>query len=163
MSIVRPVRPYKQLESIAFFRGCTAQELRRIDRLGTRVEVKPKRVLCKQGELGTQFFVIIRGAATVERNGARVARLRPGEAFGELSLLAGGDARRRVATVVADEPMTVLVFSRPEFSSLIHLAPTIASHMLGRVGALAMSLAPESSPRPTSGVTHVPAISGTPR
>jgi CRP-like cAMP-binding protein len=163
MSIVKPVRPYKRLESIAFFRGCTAQELRRIDRLGTPVEVKPQRVLCRQGEIGNQFFVIIRGAATVERNGVRVARLGAGDAFGELALLAGSGAQPRVATVVADETTSVLVFSRAEFGSLIHLVPTIAGPMLKRVSNLAASLAAESSTRPSSDAVRVPAISGAPR
>src|SRR5690242_16142261 len=107
------------LKTVSMFRECTPRELRVIDGLATRVEVPAGRVLCVEGEIGSEFCLIVRGSASVERNGRRVARLGPGETFGELALLGRNALNRRMATVVASEQTRLVVFSRAEFNSML--------------------------------------------
>ncbi len=57
--------------------------------------------IARQGEIETGFFMIVAGSASVVRDGETLARLGPGDFFGELSPL---DRQPRVASVTADEP-----------------------------------------------------------
>ena len=105
------------LRAVDLFRECSTRELRQIARLSTGIEVPAARALCVEGALGAEFFVIARGSAWVERRGRRIAFLKPGQAFGEIALLSRSGRCQRTATVVAAEPMHVLVFSRAEFNT----------------------------------------------
>jgi hypothetical protein len=49
--------------------------------------------------------------------------------------------------VVAAEPMTVLVFSRAEFNSLIDGVPVVARRLLESVSTVALCFAAENAPR----------------
>jgi len=80
-------------------------------------------VIARQGEVGTGFFVVVSGAVRVVRDGAEVARLGPGEFFGELSVL---DGRPRVAQVIADGPTTCLALATWDFEAVITEEPTVA-------------------------------------
>jgi CRP/FNR family transcriptional regulator, cyclic AMP receptor protein len=63
-----------------------------------------------EGEGGLVFFVVQSGEASVEVHGAEVARLGPGDSFGEIALI---DRRPRTATVTAVSD--VVSFSLPVF------------------------------------------------
>jgi CRP-like cAMP-binding protein len=132
---------HSTLGSLALFRGCSGRQLRRIGRLGTMVEVGPGRVLCDEGAIGAEFFVIVRGYAVVQRRGYRIARLRVGQAFGEVALLSRDRVPRRTASVIAAEPMTLLVFNRPEFNTLIREVPVVARRLLESVSNVALFFA----------------------
>ena len=118
-----------QLRDVALFHGCSDKELEQIDRLACRDEVTSGTVLCRQGRIGRQAFVVLRGEATVAIDGAVVATVGPGSFFGEMSVLDGGP---RVGTVTATAPMTVLVFAPQELSTLLENA-RIARRMLTTV------------------------------
>jgi CRP-like cAMP-binding protein len=53
---------------------------------------------------GKAFFVLATGSAVVTLDGAEVARLEPGDFFGEMSILY---SPHRVGTVTAESPVTV--------------------------------------------------------
>jgi CRP-like cAMP-binding protein len=133
------------LKSVSIFRECTPRELRMIDGWATRVEVPAGRVLCVEGEIGSEFCLIVRGSASVERNGRPVARLGPGESFGELALLGRNALNRRMATVVAAEQTRLVVFSRAEFNTMLDQAPSVTRRMLEKVSNLVVTLAAENA------------------
>ena len=135
---LRTKRP--SLESVALFRGCSPRELRSIEQLTTGIAVSADRALCTQGEIGGEFFVIVEGTATVVRDGRAIASLGPGQSFGELTLLSVNGALRRSATIVANEPMQLLVFTRGEFISLLQQVPVVARRLLTSVSEMALSL-----------------------
>ncbi len=74
--------------------------------------------LVREGELGTAFHVIVSGRAVVyrERASASVAKLGPGDVFGEVALIRGGCTTATVETI---EPMTCFVLHREAFRALI--------------------------------------------
>ncbi len=80
----------------------------------------------------TGFFLIVAGSVSVVRDGEELARLGPGEFFGELSLL---DRQPRMASVVADEPTTCLALPSWEFPKLLETEPRIASAVLKEVAS----------------------------
>ena len=118
-----------QLRGISLFSGCTDKELQHIDRLGCPNEVEAGTVLCRQGSVGRQTFVILDGEATVAIDGAEVAHLGPGSFFGEMSVL---DGTPRVGTVIAKTPMRLLVFTPQELAQLLDNA-RVGRRMLATV------------------------------
>jgi CRP-like cAMP-binding protein len=115
------------LSDVPIFSGLGEKELDEVRSLLTELSVDSGAVLVKQGGYGSEFFVIESGTAKVQRDGALIAEVGPGDFQGEISLLAGGP---HTATVTATSPMTILVASHSEFTSLLDRAPTIARQML---------------------------------
>jgi CRP-like cAMP-binding protein len=88
--------------------------------------------LLQEGAPGDSLMILVDGHARVEREGRDgrslvVAQRGPGEPVGELALLDGGP---RSATVVAAEPMQVMVLPREAFLSVLHSAPSLAVALL---------------------------------
>jgi CRP-like cAMP-binding protein len=120
------------LGGVSLFRACTDKELAHIASLTTEIDVPADDVLCREGESGSEFFVIIDGEASVTIDGQLRAKIGPGNFFGEMALLDGGP---RIATVTATTPSRLLVLSRQEFFSLLDGAPRVARQLLTAVGA----------------------------
>ena len=81
--------------------GVDADGIAAISRRIVEIEFSKDHVIARQGEVGTGFFLVARGSVRVVRDGQAIARLGPGDFFGELSVL---DGQPRVAQVIADEP-----------------------------------------------------------
>ena len=119
------------LSQIELFTELSAKELKEVSRFLTRVSVAEGKDLTVQGEVGREFMIVVEGTASVRRNGRLVAKLGPGDFFGELAVIAGVP---RTATVTADTPMVVEALNRREFSSLLDRSPKLARKIL--IGAV---------------------------
>lgn len=98
----------------------------------------------RAGEEGDTFYVIVEGEVeVVSPDGRVVATLRPGEFFGEISLLDGGP---RTASVVAATPLRMLALSRSAFREMIEVEPRVAVGLLKHAAMLLRRLE-----RPASG------------
>jgi CRP-like cAMP-binding protein len=104
----------RTLKTFPLFAACSLRDLSRIDSLTNDLRVKAGHVLTLSGQPGYEFFIVMNGTATVWCQGLELDRLGPGSFFGELALLSG---QNRVATVVADADMDLLVMSIQEFRS----------------------------------------------
>lgn len=109
------------------FSSLSKKELSTIARRADEVRIPAGKVLTVEGKPGHEFFLIVDGTATVERNGRSIAKLGAGDYFGELSLL---DRGPRSATVVADTEMTLLVLGQREFSGVLDEVPGLAHKLL---------------------------------
>jgi CRP-like cAMP-binding protein len=118
--------PVQRLASLDLFAGCAARTLRRIDTLSCTVDVRPGRVLCREGEIGEEFFVLLAGLVEVRRGNGSVALLHPGAWFGETALLT---KERRHATVTTTTAATVLVFGKREFHALLALSSDVQTRL----------------------------------
>jgi len=122
----------ERLRGVWLFSQCSKRELDTLARITTPVGVPAGHVLAREGETGGEFAVIVDGCATVTLAGKVIGRLAPGTFFGEMALLDGG---ARIATVTADEPMTLLVIGRRDFDAVIGGAmPSVARKMLTVLG-----------------------------
>ena len=128
------------LATTPLFAEVDAAGMERIAERAVEVEFAPDHVIARQGEIGTGFFVIVSGGARVIRDGAVIARLGPGDFFGELSVL---DGLPRMAQVVADGPTTCLALA------LVGLRGGHPRGTGGRAGRHARSRSP--APRPDRG------------
>jgi CRP-like cAMP-binding protein len=115
------------LGACPLFRGLDASGLAAIAAAAIEVEFPAERVVARQGEIGTGFFVVVDGSVRVVRDGTVVTHLGPGEFFGELSLLDGGP---RVAQVVADVPTRCLALASWDFERVLRDEPGVALSVL---------------------------------
>ena len=125
-------KPAELLGEIPLFADCDAAEIEEIAGLTRRQTVDAGTVVVAEGDPGTDFYVVVAGAATVSVAGEPVAELGPGAFFGEMALLDGGE---RVATVTATGELELLALARDDFNRMLEIAmPTIAPKLLNVVG-----------------------------
>ncbi len=115
------------LRSVPLFRECRKDQL---EFIATQVEdedVRPGDVLCEEGSLGGDFFVIVSGNARVESGGKVLHTIGPGDFFGEIALI---DRGRRTATVTAETPMRVLNLGTAQFQNVLAANPDMSRQLL---------------------------------
>ena len=117
----------EQLAQVRLFSAFNKKELAMIAKASDEVDVSAGKELVKEGAPGHEFFLILKGDASVRRNGRRVTTLGPGQYFGELALL---DRGPRSASVIAKDDMEVLVLGQREFAGVIDEVPTLAHKLL---------------------------------
>jgi CRP/FNR family cyclic AMP-dependent transcriptional regulator len=115
------------LRGCRLFVGLDADGLAAVSRVALEVEFPSERVIVRQGEIGTGFFVVEEGRVRVVRDGITLTHLGPGEFFGELSLLDGGP---RVAQVVAEQPTRCLAIASWDFEQVLRNTPGVALSVL---------------------------------
>ncbi len=115
------------LRQVPLFAGLSDRHLRKVAKLVMPVRFDAGAAIVREGSPGHTFFVILEGRATVVRRGARPAKLRPGEYFGEMALL---DRRPRSATVMAETELSALRISADPFGKLLRSEPSIAVALL---------------------------------
>lgn len=115
------------LAGCPLFKGIDADGLAKLASLATSVDFPAGHVIARQGEIGTGFFVIVSGGVRVVRDGNVVARLGPGEFFGELSVL---DRMPRNATVAAEEPTSCLALASWDFEKVLLEEPALTLAIL---------------------------------
>ena len=115
------------LHTIPLFARFDRKHLERLGMLTEQVDVPAGKVLIRQGEVGDDLMVIVSGTVTVERDGAKINTLKPGEFFGEIALI---DRGPRTATVTADAPCRLLVISHRDFHALMDEFPEAATEVL---------------------------------
>ena len=96
-----------------------------------------------EGLRGSDFFIIASGAARVTVEGWRIARLQPGDFFGELGVLGDG---LRFASVTAETPMRCLVLPNRSLDALILEHPQVGVNLLREVVARFHDLAGRRQP-----------------
>src|SRR5918999_4347085 len=115
------------LGRLPLFAGLRRHELERLSRGAEDMEIKAGRVLCKEGDLGRQFFVIVEGEVELSRGGRHVRRLGPGAFFGETALI---EREPYTTSATAATDVRFVVLSSQAFSSLIHGNPLVETRVL---------------------------------
>ena len=86
------------VHSVPFFENFTKDEVRQILRASNIIKVFKGRVVVAEGEIDDAFYIILSGMAAVQKGGKKIALIRRGQCFGEMSYLSG---QSRIATVSA--------------------------------------------------------------
>jgi CRP-like cAMP-binding protein len=114
------------LAGVPLFANLSRRELRRVAALAVRVEVPAGRTLVVEGTSGRELVVVLEGVLEVRHGDVRVAELRAGDYFGEVSLL---DHAPRNASVVAGTPAVVEVIGHQELEELFRSAPELEAEL----------------------------------
>jgi CRP/FNR family transcriptional regulator, cyclic AMP receptor protein len=115
------------LRRVPLFSDCTDEELRRIADISRIVETPAGTVVTQMGTSGDSFFFIIDGRVSVQTPVGIGDPLRPGDFFGEMSLL---DGEPRSATVTAMTDLRLLVVDRLHFWRLLNETPDLVRRVL---------------------------------
>jgi len=115
------------LAGVPLFAGVPKRHLGRIARAATTRRFSQMSRIVRAQDAGNTFYVILDGQVSVFRKGRRIARLGPGEAFGELALLTD---MPRAATVVADTDVLALCLSRSAFAKVLRSEPAVSRALL---------------------------------
>jgi CRP-like cAMP-binding protein len=129
------------LGSIPLFSGFDKHRLQRLGMLADEVDLPAGKVLMRQGESGADMMVIVSGSVAVERDGALLNTLGPGDFFGEIALLASGP---RTATVTTQEPSRLLVITHREFHSMMDEFPELAAQVMNALAHRIRRLEPDA-------------------
>ncbi|HRP95207.1 MAG TPA: serine/threonine-protein kinase [Rhodocyclaceae bacterium] len=100
-------RRFSVLRKLGFFTLFDDIELWEVLRISSWRRVDARTVLFREGHADQRFGIVLEGEVEVSVDGRRVARLGPGELFGELAWL-NGDDPRQAATVVTVEAVAWL-------------------------------------------------------
>lgn len=111
------------LAGTRLFAGVDPAGLRRVAARMTQLDVPADRVIVRQGEIGTGFFILLSGAVRVVRDGDLLAELGPGAFFGELSVI---DRQPRLAQVISSQPTTCLALASWDFEAVMEEQPRVA-------------------------------------
>lgn len=96
------------------------REVAKIYNAGVMQNVNPGTIIFRRGDTGHEMFVIVQGKVAIideyHEKKKVIAQLEPGECFGEMALF--GRAKRS-ATVLAQEPTTLLVLDEEKLGALV--------------------------------------------
>ena len=90
--------PFEELKQVTLFAECREQDLEQLWSLFKERRFAPGETVTKEGSGGAAFFLIKSGEASVTVRGSSRPSLGPGDYFGEIALIDGGE---RAATVTA--------------------------------------------------------------
>ena len=114
------------LKGVEAFKNLTPTELTHIAEHMVKRHYMPGEIVIREGDVGHELFLVSEGEVKVERSGAEVARLGPGEFFGELALMSG---ERRNATVTTAEPLETYVLGEAEFHAAIEASASFRDQL----------------------------------
>jgi CRP-like cAMP-binding protein len=120
------------LAQIDLFSGLPAGHLRRVVDIGVEETYKSSAHIFNEGEPGDKFYLIIEGAVRISRmvpgmGEENLAVLRPGNYFGEMSLI---DDAPRSATAMCHERCRLFVVNRRDLEDLLFVDRDLAYDLL---------------------------------
>jgi len=119
------------LKEVPLLSCLNQRELKRLARNVRQQSFPPGTTVLREGKMsGVGFFFITEGEASVKVGAREVARLGPGDHFGELGLIGH---RARTATVTATTLLTCQVMATWDFEQLVKGSPSTAWKLLQHV------------------------------
>ncbi len=118
------------LEKVPLFNGCEASVLDALAGVTTEFEFASGQPIVLQGHVGNGLYIVVTGAARIVAGHDELARLGPGEFFGELSVI---DQKPRTATVFADGVTTCLALASWDLMPMLETDPRLALNLLREV------------------------------
>ena len=117
----------QSLAKIPLFARVPKRHLRSILKRTGEYERDKGATIIRDARHGEVLFVLLDGSARVVRAGRTVARLGPGDFFGEIAVL---DRRPRTASVVATSPVRFLTLHRDDLREIAAKEPEVAWSLL---------------------------------
>jgi CRP-like cAMP-binding protein len=115
------------LSGVPLFVGISRKHLRRLAAEADEQRFQPGQIIVEEGMPGETLYVVLEGQANVTRKRRKVGQVLPGDFFGELSAIDGG---QRTASVVADTPMRLLRLFRHTLVDMVRSEPDFSVKLL---------------------------------
>ncbi len=120
-------RSYTSLSGLPFFRHLEPREILVLQAAARARDVEPGAAVVREGDPGEAMFLILRGGCVVKKGGTEIARLGPGEHFGEMALV---ERAPRSATVFAEGDTRLLEIARTDFFRVMRESSDTAVRLL---------------------------------
>ena len=124
------------LKRAPLFEGLSKKELAELARVTEDLKVEPGTVLCREGRLGREFFVIVDGTAEVTKGGKHLASRSGGDFVGEIALIT---TTKRTATVTAKTPLRCFILTRGDFRRVLDDNPGVQRKVMQALGERLLS------------------------
>ncbi|MBK8014737.1 MAG: 2-oxoglutarate dehydrogenase E1 component [Deltaproteobacteria bacterium] len=111
------------LRRINLFEGAPDAELREVAAIAEPVSKSPGDVIVREGDMGRDLFIVVRGHVMVRRASRVVAELGAGDVVGEMAVL---DHQPRSADAVARSPVELLRIHGDDLLPLMERRPALA-------------------------------------
>ena len=121
----------KAISRVPLFARLSKRELEFIAKEGDEVNVPAGKTLTRQDRQGDTFYVLLDGEAEVKVDGKRRRVLKPGDFFGEISMLDRGVA---TATVTTLTDARLFVMSHAQFRDAIKGSDQLMLKVLKAMG-----------------------------
>jgi CRP-like cAMP-binding protein len=129
-----PETTTEELARVRLFACLTPRQLKRLAKTVKQREYRPGIEVVKEGTMsGVGFFILAEGEASVTVDGQEVARLGPGDHFGELALISESE---RTATVTAVTRLRCLVIAFWDFRRFAKDNPDVSWALLQHLARL---------------------------
>jgi CRP-like cAMP-binding protein len=130
----------REVKLAPLFADLDKRALEKVALLSETLDVRAGDEVTKEGRLAWEFFVIENGTAEVKQDGAVIGTLGPGDFFGEIGLLGGGD--RRTATVMATSPMQLIVLTAGRLATIEREMPGVSEQIRAALAQRMANTAP---------------------
>ena len=120
------------LKRAPLFEELSKKELTTLASATDDLAVEPGTVLCREGRIGTEFFVIVDGDADVTRGGKKIATLTGGDFVGEIALLTTAK-RTATVTVTVTTPLRCFVLTQSAFRRVLAESPSVQVKVMKRL------------------------------
>lgn len=141
------------LRRVELFSSLEGEEIRQLSALTREHRHPAGQVLVQQGDPGESMYVLVEGLLGVysdRDHGAHPIKLdniRPGEFFGEMSLLTG---EKRTASVLTATDAVVFEIGKEAFTTILEQRPEIAVHIAHVVAERRLNMQRKSQETPTA-------------
>jgi len=130
----------REVKLAPLFADLDKRALEKVALLSETLDVRAGNEITKEGKLAWEFFVIENGTAEVRQDGAVIGTLGPGDFFGEIGLLGGGD--RRTATVTATSAMQLIVLTAGRLATIEREMPGVSEQIRAALAQRMANTAP---------------------
>lgn len=121
------------VEKSPLFKGLKKGQVKKLVLLGEIREAEVGAKAVTAGEEGSSMFLLLEGSVVVESSGHEIARLNPGDIFGEIALVNPGP---RSADVVAAEPLKYIEISWQGLQNMQKRFPRLAGQVFLNLAAV---------------------------
>ena len=115
------------LSQVPLFHGASDPVLDRLSDASGVLAFDADQPIVLQGQVGNGLYVVVSGLTRIVQGGTELARLGPGDFFGELAVI---DQQPRSASVYAVEPTTCLTLASWDLLAMLEREPRLALNML---------------------------------
>ena len=126
---------------VPLFRGLTKRQLKHLASLCDVAEYMAGAAIVKEGTPGDAFYVVLKGQAKITANKRFIRRIVPGDHFGEIAAIDGGD---RSATDTSETPMTLAVMTRVSLLKALREDPDLAYHLMTELARMFRQVSKEA-------------------
>jgi CRP-like cAMP-binding protein len=115
------------LSQVPLFHGASDPVLDRLSDASGELSFGAGQPIVLQGQVGNGLYVVVSGVTRIVQGDTELARLGPGDFFGELAVI---DQQPRSASVYALEPTTCLTLASWDLLAMLEREPKLALNML---------------------------------